>query len=66
MVPKADSVALAEAIGWAIGDPPAASAMGLRGYETVSRNFNLPLLSSRLDGAVRAIVEAPGLLVGVV
>jgi glycosyltransferase involved in cell wall biosynthesis len=59
IVPRANPVALAEAIGRVLGDPQAASAMGLRGYETVCRDFNLPLLSRRLDAALCAIAGVP-------
>ncbi len=62
IVPKADPAALAEAIGRALRDPEGACSMGLRGYGMVCRNFNLPLLSRRLDAAVRSIAGVPATL----
>jgi glycosyltransferase involved in cell wall biosynthesis len=70
IVPKGNAVALAEALALILRDPSAARQIGGQAYETVRRKYDLPLLSARLDHAVRAMpgaaagpsahVETPG------
>jgi len=55
IVPRGDPSALAEAIAAVFSNLQAAQEIGLNGYRRVREAYNLPLLSSRIDEAVRAI-----------
>jgi glycosyltransferase involved in cell wall biosynthesis len=55
LVPKGDPAALAAAIGRVLGDGGLAARLGRAGYETVRAHFDLPLLATRLDRALRAV-----------
>jgi glycosyltransferase involved in cell wall biosynthesis len=61
IVPKGNAVALAEALALMLRDPEAARQIGEQAHETVRRNYDLPLLSARLDQAVRAVPGAAAL-----